>query len=297
MKMIKFNLHTHSKYSLDGKLDTNEIINEGFKKEISYLSITDHNTCDAYLDLDINKIEGSGIIIYGMEADALINNVTYDILCYGFDVNKVNAWAKEQYGTVESRQTKIYKKLEELCETLGIKLDTSITFNPKEEYAHAAIFRMFEAAAENKEFLQKYNINNVNDLYRASTMDTKFPLYIDMSIVWPTIEKLGEVIHENGGKIFLAHPYKYTKNSNIEELLNSSAPYIDGIEIYNELKSFEEVEYLYNYAKKNKLLMSVGSDFHGNEKHNKLEVDYLQKNMQKDIENWIDKVKGKIEIN
>lgn len=294
--MMKFNLHTHSKYSLDADKDINEIINLGFNNDISYLSITDHNTCDAYFDIDKNEISGKGTVIYGMEADALINNVTYDILCYGFDVNKVNYWAKEQYGTVESRQTTIYKKLEELCENLGIKLDKTTPFNSKEEYAHAAIFRMLESNEENRKFLKEYNINNINDLYRRSTMDTEFPLYLDMSIVWPRIEKLREVIHNNGGKIFLAHPYRYIKDKNIDDLLNSCAPYIDGIEIYNEPKAFEEVEYLYQYAKNNNLLVSVGSDFHGNERHNKLEIENLPKEMQKDIENWLNEINGKIEF-
>ena len=295
--MGKINLHTHSKHSLDGNLDINEIINKGFENGISYLSITDHDNCDTYLDLDTNKINKIGTVIYGMEADALINNVTYDILCYGFDIDKVNSWAKEQYGTIPSRQTKIYKKLEELCKTLNIKLDTSIPYNPEKEFAHAAVFRMLETTIENKEFLSKYNIENVNDLYRESTMNTKFPLYIDMSIVWPKIETLAQVIHENGGKIFLAHPYKYAKNIEVDKLLNSCLSYIDGIEISNEPKDAEEVKYLYNFAKENNLLISAGSDYHGSENQKDFNVNYLTEDMENDIKNWIKEINGKIQIN
>ena len=295
--MEKINLHTHSKHSLDGNLDINEIINEGFENGISYLSITDHDNCDTYLDLDTNRINKSGTVIYGMEADALINNVTYDILCYGFDIDKVNSWAKEQYGTIASRQTKIYKKLEELCKTLNIKLDTSTPYNPEKEFAHVAVFRMLETTTKNKEFLSKYNIENVNDLYRESTMNTEFPLYFDMSIVWPKIETLAQVIHENGGKIFLAHPYKYSKNIEVDKLLNSCLSYIDGIEISNEPKNAEEVNYLYNFAKENNLLISAGSDYHGSENHKDFNVNYLTEDMEKDIENWIKEINGKIQIN
>ena len=294
--MNKFNLHTHSKHSLDATLDINEILNEGFKKDINYLSVTDHNTCEAYLDLDKTKINGGGTLIYGMEADAVINNITYDILCYGFNLEPISNWAKEQYSDVATRQTKIYKKLEELCDTLNIKLDTSTPFNPQTEFAHAAVFRMLGTTPENKAFLDKYNIGAVGDLYRKSTMDSSFPLYIDMTIVWPTIETLGEIIHKNGGKIFLAHPYRYAKNANVDDLLNSCAPYIDGIEIYNDPKDFEEVQHLYNFAKNNNLLVSQGSDFHGNEKHNKIDVDYLTEEMQNDIENWINDINGKVEF-
>ncbi len=295
--MENINLHTHSKYSLDGTLDINEVINTCFNNGIIYLSITDHNTCDSYLDLDINKINKSGTVIYGMEADAIVNNITYDILCYGFDLAPVNTWAKKQYGTIESRQTKIYLKLEELCNSLNIKLDKTISFNPEKEFAHSAILRMIENVEENKEFLNKYNIKTINDFYRKSTMDTNFPLYIDMSIVWPTIETLAQIIHENGGKIFLAHPYKYIRDNNIDWLLSNCLPHIDGIEISNEPKNFEEVSYLYSLAKNNNKLISAGSDYHGSKLHNDYHVKYITEEMEIDIINWIKSINGKIQIN
>ena len=294
--MKKINLHTHSKYSLDAKLGINEIINQAFENGISYLSITDHDTCDAYLDLDVQKISNSGTIIYGMEADALVDNITYDILCYGFNIDKISLWAKEQYGTVNSRQSIIFENLEYLCKNLNLKIDNSTPFNSQKEYAHAAIYRMIKSNDKNKEFLCKYNIKNISDLYRESTMNPNFPLYIDMSIVWPKIETLAQIIHENGGKIFLAHPYKYNENTDVDKLLNSCLPYIDGIEISNEPQSPEEVNYLYKFAKRNNLLVSAGSDYHGTEKHNDFNVYYLTEDMTNDIENWIKKINGKVTI-
>ena len=292
--MKKFNLHTHSNHSLDAVLNINEIINKGFSNNIDYTSITDHDNCDAYFELDKSKIEKHGTLIYGMEADAVINNVTYDILCYGFNLKPVADWAKEQYGTIASRQIKIYKKLLELCNNLNLELDNSTMYNPDKEFAHAAIYRMLKANSKNTEFLNKYELNSISDLYRKSTMDTNFPLYIDMTIVWPTIEKLAEIIHKNGGKIFLAHPYRYAKTGNVINILNSCYKYIDGIEIYNDPKDFNEVKSLYAFAKSHNLLVSSGSDFHGNEKHNIIDVDILPNEMQKDIESWIININGKV---
>ena len=107
------NLHTHSSHSLDGNMNINDVVNQCLINKISYISITDHDNCDAYLEFDPNEINNNGTLIYGMEADAIINNITYDILCYGFELDKVRAWAKNQYGTIASRQTKIYNKLVE----------------------------------------------------------------------------------------------------------------------------------------------------------------------------------------
>lgn len=292
--MDNINLHTHSKHSLDGNLDINEIINKCLENKITYMSITDHDNCDVYFDLDLNKINGTSTLVYGMEADTVINNVTYDILCYGFELEKVSAWAKEQYGTIATRQMKIYNKLVDKCKELDILLDETTPYDSKEEFAHAAVFRMLSTTDKNKIFLDKYNITSVNDFYRLSTMDNSFPLYIDMKIVWPTIDVLSKIIHDNGGKLFLAHPYKYSKSDNIEILLDSCVPYIDGIEICNEPKNEKEVNYLYQYAAKKGLLICAGSDFHGSEKHNNVVVDYLDDEMKKEIISWINEVPGKI---
>lgn len=294
--MSKINLHTHSQHSLDGNLDINDIISECLNNDISYLSVTDHDNCDTYLDLDLDRINSDITLIYGMEADAIINDVTYDILCYGFDLKKVSAWAKEQYGTIASRQMKIYIKLVEICKKLKLVLNDSIPYDSEKEFAHAAVFRMLESAQENKSFLKKYDISSTGDLYRLSTMDCDFPLYIDMNIVWPTIEVLSKVIHDNGGKLFLAHPYKYAKGINVHEMLDSCSHYIDGIEICNEPENQEQVNWLYDYAKQNDLLISAGSDFHGSKGHDDMNVDYLSEEMEKDIESWISKIPGKVKI-
>lgn len=294
--MNKINLHMHSSHSLDGNLDINTIANKCLENGTSFVSVTDHDNCDTYLEFDSSKMNNKGTLVYGMEADAIINNVTYDILCYGFELENVSRWAKEQYGTIASRQMKIYNKLVEVCNDLNLALDDSIPYDTEKEFAHGAIFRMLSTTDENKEFLSKYNISNVSDFYRLSTMDNKFPLYIDMKIVWPTIEVLSKVIHDNGGKLFLAHPYKYAKGLNVDEILNSCSSYVDGIEISNEAENEEEVKYLFEYAKKNNLLVCAGSDFHDSEKHNNLLVEYLDDEMENEIIKWINEVPGKIEF-
>ena len=273
------NLHTHTNKSLDGKLDINEVLNICENNNIKYVSITDHDTCDAYKELKDNNYTGK--IINGIEADALIGKETYDILCYGFNLEEINKWSKNQYTSIEERQTKIFNELKRICKEKNIIIDETTPYNPKEEYAHGAIYRMLDNS-----FKEQYNLTKIGDLYRESTINEDFPLYMDMSIVWPTIEELRDIIHENGGLIFLAHPYKYG-NKEVKDLLNQALPYIDGIEIFNE-NTEEEIEYLYNYAKENNLLMSCGSDFHGDTYHNEIKVK-LKEEIQKEIIEWINK--------
>lgn len=271
------NLHTHTNKSLDGVLDVNDVLNICEQNNISYVSITDHDTCDAYKDIKDNNFTGT--LIYGIEADALIGKETYDILCYGFNLKNVSEWAKNKYTTIEERQTIIFNELKQISKKQNICLDESTPYNPKEEYAHAAIFRMLDNS-----FKEKYNLTKISDLYRESTINKDFPLYIDMSILWPTIEEVRNVIHENRGLIFLAHPFKYGKKD-VNELLKEALSYIDGIEVYNG-NTDEEVKFLYDFAKENNLLMSCGSDFHSTENHNDIIVQINDK-LEQEIVDWI----------
>ena len=273
---MKINLHTHSNYSLDGEFDVNYLINYFQDNNFDVISITDHDTCEAYKHIEDN----SNIkIITGIEADAIVNNHTYDFLCYNFDLDEVYNYAKKKYGSVEERQNKIYNALVQKAIDNNIAINNIDSYDPKKEYAHTAIFRMLD-----KEFLEKHNIKSSSDLYRIGTIDSSFPLYIDMHIIWPDIKELLEIIHNNNGKVFIAHPYRYNKD--VTEVLEEVKNYVDGIEICNNPNNKEEVEFLYNYAKSNDLLVSCGSDYHGNNRYN-LECEYLNDNMINDILSWI----------
>ncbi len=273
---MKINLHTHSNYSLDGEFNVQELITFFKKINFDIISITDHNTCEAYKDIN----NDSNIrIITGMEADAIINNHTYDFLCYDFKLDEVYRYAKEKYETPEKRQKKIFDALVNIAKSKNISLSNIESYDSSKEYAHTAVFRMLD-----KDFLEKYNIKDASDFYRVSTIESSFPLYIDMHIVWPDIKELLDIIHNNNGKVFLAHPYRYHKDVN--EVLEEVKDYVDGIEICNNPKSREEVEYLYNYAKNNNLLVSCGSDYHGNDRYS-IECKYINDDMINDILNWI----------
>ncbi len=274
---MKINLHTHSNNSLDGEFDVDQLIEFFEENKFDIISITDHDTCEAYKHINNN----SNIkIVTGIEADAIVNNHTYDFLCYDFKLDEIYIYAKEKYESVDKRQTKIFNALVKKAKKNNINLTNVESYNSKEEYAHAAIFKMLD-----KNFLKKYNIQSSSDLYRVSTLDSNFPLYIDMHIVWPDIKELIEVIHNSNGKIFIAHPYRYNKD--VLEVLEEVREYVDGIEICNNPNSKEEVDFLYKYAKDNNLLVSCGSDYHGNNRYS-LDCEYLSEDMIKDILKWID---------
>lgn len=79
------NLHIHTSFS-DGKLHPLEIIELAIKKNLKYISITDHNTLEAYKkigDLKHDELK----IITGVEFDCWYKSNFMHILGYGIDLN------------------------------------------------------------------------------------------------------------------------------------------------------------------------------------------------------------------
>ena len=129
---MKINLHTHSNYSLDGEYDVNELINFFIDNNFDIISITDHDTCEAYKHIQDNP---NIKVITGIEADAIVNNHTYDFLCYNFKLDEVYKYAKEKYETVDKRQLKIFNALVEKAKSRNINLSNIDSYDPKKEYA------------------------------------------------------------------------------------------------------------------------------------------------------------------
>ena len=77
----KINLHIHTAYS-DGKADFNDIIKQAVNKGYRYISITDHNTMNGYIENDIPKN-----VIPGVEFDCWHGFVFLHLLAYGVDFN------------------------------------------------------------------------------------------------------------------------------------------------------------------------------------------------------------------
>lgn len=77
------NLHIHSTFS-DGAVGVEELVIQAKAKGFRYISISDHNTLNAYLQTDISKEE---MVIPAIEFDCWFGTVFLHMLGYGIDVN------------------------------------------------------------------------------------------------------------------------------------------------------------------------------------------------------------------
>ena len=121
---------------------------------------------------------------------------------------------------------------------------------------------------------------NPDSEYYTGSDDTPKPQYKDVV----------DIIHKAGGLAFLAHPFEYRFDNTIEfiDKLREEKE-LDGIECFHPSANAENTKVLIEYARKNKLYISGGSDYHGTKKPD-VEIGNGKGNLniQKEIvEEWI----------
>ena len=102
--------------------------------------------------------------------------------------------------------------------------------------------------------------------------DINYPLYIDKSQDYLTLEDAIKLVKDAGGLVFLPHIfiYKWAEDNKrlLDDLVNQYD--IDGVVIkVNNIdmqNSQDQIDYLLDYTKKNHFYRSGGSDYHGKNK-------------------------------
>lgn len=287
-------LHTHTNNS-DGTKTPLELLKEANDKNLEVLSITDHNTCKSYEDLEnINISEVyKGKIIVGCEFTSTFDERLIEILGYGFNYKDVQEYLNQRYDEkVGTRNVQIlFNRLKDLFDKYNIKYNPDNLHYPKKDndFFEKSFYDEFMKYPQNKEIIKEDIFNSFSDFFRKGLTNPKSKMYIRAVEFKPSVKEIIDVIHKSGGKAFLAHPFQY-KFNDTEEFLNKlyDKNAFDGIECFYTTFSKEQSAYLVEFAKKRKLLISGGSDYHGTNKVNhELGIGNNNLNIDKKIiENW-----------
>lgn len=287
-------IHTHTNYS-DGSSSAKELLETAEKLGLTLLSITDHNTIEAYRELANPTIRNifKGKIIPGIEITTTYKGETIEVLGYGFDFNKMYASLKENVLTFEKKQLKEFDLIKNKFQKIGVKFNPNqIKFNPSIESCRAAFLNEIKQYPDNnKFFLETTSFDNLASFTRNEIYNPKSALYVDESSLFPTLEKTLEMIHSAEGIAFLAHPFAYSKNipESLTDLIKNYN--FDGLECYYTTFSKDETNYLLKLCEERNMYISGGSDFHGTRKQNHfLGTGNNNLNITEDIvKNWITK--------
>ena len=289
-------LHTHTIHT-DGDFTTKEILENAEKNKLSILSISDHNNINAYEDLkDINvRSKFSGKIIPGVELEFQKDGRLFDMLGYGFDLNKLKETKIIKDGVVHSTvegQTKILNKLKSVCDKLGIIYSKDLIIKTANNMANDVLLDNILTFKENSEILNKMKIYDRTSFYREHMCEPKSPFYIDQTEGKYDVFYVVDAIRKSGGKTFFAHPFVY-KLPNLKEFLDDLVlkNLLDGIECEHRKHDYEQIEWIKNYCDEHHLLKSGGSDKHtsdhliGHSNRNKKEIN------EELVKDWINDIK------
>ena len=264
-------------------------------KKLEYISITDHDTCKQYDDeaLKCNKIF-SGKIIKGSELHAVFQNKNIEILAYNINPNLINQWCKKYYSDDKLReQQKICRqRLFDICDKHGLIYDESKIRKPKKasEYVERPIYEELIKHNENHKILGEFT-ESFSVFFRKGLANPESSYFMNHIEFRPPYMEVIDIIHKAGGKAFLAHPFEYKFEDTIGFIddLRKEAE-LDGIECFHPSSADDnKKDILVDYARRNNLYISGGSDYHGSPKPDiEIGVGRGNLNISKEIiEEWI----------
>ncbi len=264
-------IHMHTIYS-DGDKTVEEILKMCEEKDLEYASITDHNTCKQYEDEALNKNIFTGKIIKGVEMNATFKNKKIEVLGYKIkDTKIIEEWSQKFFSNevLRKQQEEAKRKLLDVCDKKGLVYDENkIEKNiPLTDYITIYIYKELMRHEENYEILGEFT-ESLNVFIRKGLMNPDSEYYTGSdNVPKPQYKDVIDVIHKAGGLAFLAHPFEYRFDNTIDfidELRKEKE--LNGIECFHPSANENEMLSLIEYAKKNNLYISGGSDYHGKKK-------------------------------
>lgn len=269
--MNYIDLHNHTIESLDGTYTPEELIDIAISNGIKYLAIADHDSVRS-IEAAMNYAKDKDItVIPAIELSVIFDNRPLHILGYNIDYHHIEYIKRKEF--VNEKIINWGKQVIEAALDFGFK------FNPEDVYkirkdgliCEELIGRVVLNDHRNdlderlKEFRKggKLSDNPTFNFYKEFYATGK-PCFREYDFNMPLIQA-SELIHSSGGKMFLAHP-KHNIGFN-EDILNKIIETgLDGIEVFSSYHNKDATDFYYQKAKQHNLLMSVGSDFHGESK-------------------------------
>ncbi|UCE15216.1 MAG: PHP domain-containing protein [Candidatus Bathyarchaeota archaeon] len=270
--MMTIDLHIHSKDCSDGNLTVEELVKEAKKRNVEFMSITDHDSIDCQ-EKAMALARKNGIrYVYGVELNVTFSHPRYregrsialDFLGYQFDVE--NGELKEKLRKIaqyrEERAVKILDKVNAVFEKEGIAKLTRKDLRKIRDSVDGVLGRPHIAS-----YLVRKGIVRTRqeafDRYLVKCNVPHYPLYV---------EEASRLVRDAGGIIVLAHPndphgtslVKLTKSLHEQTAIieKSILEYIDGVECWHSRNDALTTNHYVKFAKKHGLIMTGGSDCH-----------------------------------
>ena len=245
-------LHIHTYYS-DGTMSPKEVVEDAKRKNLGIIAITDHDVLDSYEELKVEAEKAGIIAIRGVEIDSIFEGHLVHLLAYKFEDNeklfKLINHAKEQ---LLETSIELIRRMENDYEGISLEDYNSYEYERRKggwkgiHYLHDR--KITEVLFDGVKFYGKYDCGH-----------EKF--------AFPSVGEVCNTVHDANGYVVLAHPCNYYSNKNKEEILEKleilKSLGIDGVECYYPANSDLMTNTCLEFCKDNNLIITAGSDGHG----------------------------------
>ncbi len=258
MKEFRADLHCHSTCS-DGSESPENVLKIAASIGLSGLSITDHDTIEAYATA-IPIAEQLGIkLLPGAEFSTMHKGVSVHILAYAFDLKNpiIHEFSQRHHQRRLDRNREILDKLAQKGMPVTEE-EIEALLSPELSVEQRTIGRPHIAQV----MVQKGYVGSITEAFKRYIGEGK-PCYASGKPF--SSDETIDIIHNVGGLAVIAHPHLVDDSKTLQDLLEMP---FDGIECYYGTFPMHLQERWLNIAKKKNWLITGGSDFHGSIKPN-----------------------------
>ena len=255
MPLARIDLHTHTTAS-DGSLSATELVQLAKQQGLSALAVTDHDSVAA-LPEALAAGQRLGIrIIAGIAISCLHRDIELHILGYFIDQDHPDLKPTlARY--LSSREDRNPKIIERLC-----RLGVDVTYEEVKTLAGSGTIGRPHIA---RIMLKKGYVSSVADAFDRYLADGG-PAYV--ARVLPSAQEAIAFLHSIGGVPVLAHPtygdrLKISSDQLCAELKSFG---LAGLETLYSSHTARQTDRFRGIAREHTLLMTGGSDFHGDSK-------------------------------
>lgn len=250
--MTKFaDLHIHTHYS-DGTLSPQEVVHEAVNCGLGCISITDHDTLEGLKPARLTARPLDVEVIAGIELSSEMDGKDIHILGYFF--SEIGGCLIEELAKMRDARVERIKEMIRKLKDLGIG---DISF---EEVLSSTKSKALGRPHLAELLLQKGHVGSAAEAFEKYLGESS-PAYVGK--FKQTAGEAIKLIKRSGGLAVLAHPAVTNRD---ELIAGFVAAGLDGLEVYHPRHSSTTVKYYEGIAQKYKLLMTGGSDAHGQAK-------------------------------
>lgn len=293
--MNRFDLHMHSCYSSDGQFTPKELIEIAKDKGLKTIALSDHDCISGVKEMIRLGNEVGIEVIPAIECSTSIGYTDVHLLGYGIDLD--NDYFQN---LLEKTQVKSRNAFSTRCDKLrakyGVEIDEEAILkeaNGKNPWfvmcTHMFNDPRYQDIPDFKDYIpggKRSDPAPVNFFWDKCQYGSDLFVYVPMPDFVESVQK----IHEAGGLAIVAHPFTtFYKNDEMLKILLDSG--VDGIEAYSNYHTPEQNVYYENLAKEHHLLITCGSDFHGEKKPS---IEMGEYGLEKDGSVWLERIKEKI---